>query len=98
MILQADASAHVLPGEILVAPYTDPGWTPCFLTAAGIVVDIGGRLSHGSVVAREYGWPAVVNVGPATQTIRTGDLLEVDGDCGRVTILKRAAAKGRDHG
>ena len=72
VILQADTSAHVLPGEILVAPYTDPGWTPCFLTAAAIVVDIGGLLSHGSVVAREYGLPAVVNVGPATRTIRTG--------------------------
>jgi len=98
VILQADGSAHVLPGEILVAPYTDPGWTPCFLTAVGIVVDIGGRLSHGSVVAREYGLPAVVNVGPATQTIRTGDLLEVDGNCGRVTILKRAETKSCDHG
>lgn len=94
VILQADADAHVLPGEILVAPYTDPGWTPCFLTAAGIVVDIGGLLSHGSVVAREYGLPAVVNVGTATQIIRTGDLLEVDANCGRVTILERADTKG----
>ena len=74
VILQADANAHVLPGEILVAPYTDPGWTPYFLPAAGIVVDIGGLLSHGSVVAREYGLPAVVNVGPATRLIRTGDV------------------------
>ncbi|MCL4180740.1 MAG: hypothetical protein KJ072_23705 [Verrucomicrobia bacterium] len=90
VILQADTSAHVLPGEILVAPYTDPGWTPCFLTAAAVVVDIGGLLSHGSVVAREYGLPAVVNVGPATRTIRTGDLLKVDGNRGRVTILARA--------
>lgn len=90
VILQADAGAHVLPGEILVAPYTDPGWTPCFLTAAAIVVDIGGLLSHGSVVAREYGLPAVVNVGIATRIICTGDLLEVDGNRGRVTILERA--------
>lgn len=93
VILQADASAHVLPGEILVAPYTDPGWTPCFLTAAAIVVDIGGLLSHGSVVAREYGLPAVVNVGTATQIIRTGDLVQVDGNLGRVTILQRDETK-----
>jgi pyruvate,water dikinase len=87
VILQADARALVLPGEILVAPYTDPGWTPYFLPAAGIVVDIGGLLSHGSVVAREYGLPAVVNVGSGTRRIRTGDLVQVDGNRGRVVIL-----------
>ncbi len=90
VILQADASAQVLPGEILVAPYTDPGWTPYFLPAAGIVVDIGGLLSHGSVVAREYGLPAVVNVGAATRLIRTGDRVRVDGNAGQVVILSRA--------
>jgi pyruvate,water dikinase len=89
-ILQADSTARVWPGEILVAPYTDPGWTPYFLPAAGIVVDIGGLLSHGSVVAREYGLPAVVNVVPATQIIRTGGWVRVDGSRGQVTILERA--------
>jgi pyruvate,water dikinase len=93
VILQADAGACVLPGEVLVAPYTDPGWTPYFLTAVGIVVDIGGLLSHGSVVAREYGLPAVVNVGPATQIICTGDRIQVDGNVGRVTILERAGTQ-----
>jgi rifampicin phosphotransferase len=78
---------HVLPGEILVAPFTDPGWTPYFLNAAAIVMDIGGILSHGSVVAREFGIPAVVNVGHATRTIRTGQLLEVDGGKGTVRVL-----------
>jgi len=87
VILQADAAGRVQPGEILVAPYTDPGWTPYFLAAAGIVVDVGGLLSHGSVVAREYGIPAVVNVGLATRLIRTGQRLEVDGNRGTVTIL-----------
>ena len=87
VILQADAAERIQPGEILVAPYTDPGWTPCFLAAAGIVVDIGGLLSHGSVVAREYGLPAVVNVGLATRLIKTGQRLEVDGNRGVVTIL-----------
>ena len=83
------ADAHVLPGEILVAPYTDPGWTPYFLPAAGIVVDMGGLLSHGSICAREYGIPAVVNVGPASKTIRTGQMLEVDGDRGVVRMLDK---------
>jgi pyruvate,water dikinase len=87
VILQADAAEPVRPGEILVAPYTDPGWTPYFLAAAGIVVDVGGLLSHGSVVAREYGLPAVVNVGQGTTLIKTGQLIRVDGDRGAVTIL-----------
>jgi len=87
VILSADAREKVLPGEILVAPHTDPGWTPLFLTAAGLVVDLGGLLSHGSVVAREYGLPAVVNVPSATQIIHTGQLLQVDGNQGVVTLL-----------
>ncbi len=70
VILRSDANERVQPGEILVAPFTDPGWTPYFVAAAGIVMDMGGMLSHGSIVAREYGIPAVVNVGPATQIIR----------------------------
>jgi pyruvate,water dikinase len=87
VILRSDAGERVLPGEILVAPFTDPGWTPYFLPAAGIVVDMGGQLSHGSIVAREYGIPAVVNVGPATKIIRTGQRVEVDGNRGIVRIL-----------
>ncbi|HYG35394.1 MAG TPA: PEP/pyruvate-binding domain-containing protein, partial [Clostridia bacterium] len=62
VILRADTQTRVLPGEVLIAPFTDPGWTPYFLNAAAIVVDIGGQLSHGSIIAREYGIPAVVNV------------------------------------
>jgi pyruvate,water dikinase len=88
VILRTDADEHVLPGEILVAPFTDPGWTPYFLPAAAIVVDQGGLLSHGSIVAREYGIPAVVNVGPATTRIRTGQTIEVDGTRGTVRILE----------
>ena len=78
---------HVLPGEVLVAPFTDPGWTPYFLNASAVVMDQGGVLSHGSIIAREYGIPCVVNVGPATEVIRTGQRLEVDGDRGVVRIL-----------
>jgi pyruvate,water dikinase len=82
-----DADEPVRPGEILVAPFTDPGWTPYFIPAAGIVMDMGGMLSHGSIIAREYGIPAVVNVGPATSIIQTGQVLEVDGDNGTVRIV-----------
>jgi pyruvate,water dikinase len=87
VILRGDDGEQVLPGEILVAPFTDPGWTPYFLPAAGIVMDMGGMLSHGSIVAREYGIPAVVNVGPATELIRTGQMVEVDADHGVVRVL-----------
>jgi pyruvate,water dikinase len=74
------------PGEILVAPFTDPGWTPYFLNAAAIVVDMGGILSHGSIVARELGVPCVVNVGPASATVRDGQRLRVDGAAGTVEL------------
>ncbi len=87
VILRADQEQRVLPGEILVAPFTDPGWTPYFLPAAGIVVDQGGVLSHGSIVAREYGLPAVVNVGKATCWIKTGQMIQVDGFRGEVRIF-----------
>ena len=87
VILHADAQTRVLPGEILVACFTDPGWTPYFLTAAGLVTDLGGQLSHGSIVAREYGLPAVVNTAHATQVIQTGQLLRVDGNRGVVEVL-----------
>ncbi len=88
VILRASVDEQVLPGEILVAPFTDPGWTPYFLPAAAIVMDLGGLLSHGSILAREYGIPAVVNVGPATRIIRTGQTVHVDGNRGQVRILR----------
>lgn len=80
------AGAHLDPGEILVAPSTDPGWTPLFLTAGGLVMEMGGSMSHGAVVAREYGIPAVVGVPDATSTITTGQLITVDGAAGIVTV------------
>jgi pyruvate,water dikinase len=91
VILRADEHEQVLPGEILIAPFTDPAWSPYFITAAGLVVEQGGILSHGSIVAREYGLPAVTNVASATRVIRTGDLVQVDGNRGRVSVLKRLA-------
>ena len=77
--------AHLEPGEILVAPSTDPGWTPLFLTAGGLVMEMGGPNSHGAVVAREYGIPAVVGVPDATSRIATGHSITVDGAAGTVT-------------
>jgi phosphohistidine swiveling domain-containing protein len=78
--------AHLEPGEILVAPSTDPGWTPLFLTAGGLVMEMGGSGSHGAVVAREYGIPAVVGVPEATHKIETGQLITVDGTAGLVSL------------
>jgi pyruvate,water dikinase len=88
VILRADDNEQVQAGEILVAPFTDPGWTPYFIPAAGIVMEQGGLLSHGAIIAREYGIPAVVNVGNATKIIKTGQTIQVDGDRGVVRILE----------
>jgi pyruvate,water dikinase len=78
--------AQLEPGEILVAPSTDPGWTPLFLTAGGLVMEMGGPNSHGAVVAREYGIPAVVGVADATSLLRTGQEVTVDGGAGTVVL------------
>ncbi|UVY84622.1 PEP-utilizing enzyme [Brachybacterium sp. NBEC-018] len=72
------------PGEVLVAAITTPAWTPLFAMAAGVVTDVGGPLSHSSIVAREYGIPAVLGTGSATRRLRTGDRVVVDGDTGTV--------------
>jgi pyruvate,water dikinase len=77
--------AGLEPGEILVAPSTDPGWTPLFLTAGGLVMEMGGPMSHGAIVAREYGIPAVVGVPDATGRITTGQLITVDGASGEIS-------------
>lgn len=78
--------AHLEPGEILVAPSTDPGWTPLFLTAGGLVMEMGGANSHGAVVAREYGIPAVVGVRDATLRITSGQQITVRGATGHVEL------------
>lgn len=78
----------LLPGEILVCPGTDPAWTPLFLAAGGLVMEVGGLMTHGSVVAREYGIPAVVGVHEATTRLRTGQRVRVDGSAGRVVVLE----------
>ncbi len=76
------------PGDILVAKFTTPAWTPLFARAAAIVTDIGGQLSHGSIVAREYGIPAVMGTGVATQRIQSGQTITVDGSTGEVVLHK----------
>lgn len=81
------AGKSLVNGEILVAPSTDPGWTPLFVRAAGIVMEVGGDLSHGAIVAREFGLPAVVGLPGVLQKIRDGQEIVVDGDRGTVTIL-----------
>ena len=78
--------ARLEPGEVLVAPSTDPGWTPLFLTASGLVMEMGGSMSHGAVVAREYGIPAVVGVPDATKRITTGQRVTVDGSAGTIFL------------
>lgn len=75
-------------GEILIAPSSDPGWTPLFLNAAGMVVEVGGQMSHGALVAREYGLPAVVSVPQATRRIETGQRVRIDGTQGTVEIIE----------
>ncbi|WP_066633437.1 rifamycin-inactivating phosphotransferase [Desulfolucanica intricata] len=80
--------AKMNKGDILVAPYTDPAWTPLFPLAAGLVTEVGGLMTHGAVVAREYGIPAVVGVDNATRRIQDGQKIRVDGTQGFVEILE----------
>lgn len=79
--------AKLNPGEILVALYTDPGWTPLFISIKGLITEVGGTMTHGSVVAREYGVPAVVGIDKATEIIKDGSLIRVNGTEGFVQIL-----------
>ncbi|SDC44200.1 pyruvate, water dikinase [Paenibacillus sp. UNCCL117] len=79
--------AKLNPGEILVAPYTDPGWTPLFTSIVGLVTEVGGMMTHGSVIAREYGLPAVVGIEKATEIIPDGAYIRLDGTNGFVELI-----------
>ncbi|MGS2641091.1 rifamycin-inactivating phosphotransferase [Streptosporangium sp. G12] len=81
------ARADLEAGDILVTTYTDPSWTPLFVTVAGLVTEVGGLMTHGAVIAREYGLPAVVGVDQATRLIRDGQRIRVHGTDGYVQIL-----------
>jgi len=87
-VITDPGNASLNKGEILVAPFTDPGWTPLFINAAGLVMEVGGLLTHGTVVAREYGIPAVVGITDATKKIKTGQKIRVDGDAGYVVVVE----------
>ncbi|MFN2745765.1 phosphoenolpyruvate synthase [Bacillus sp. z60-18] len=92
-VITRPEEAKLNPGEILVAPYTDPGWTPLFTSAVGLITEVGGMMTHGSVVAREYGIPAVVGIDKATDIIKDGAYIRVDGTNGFVQILEKDAGK-----
>lgn len=92
-VLLRPEDAVLNEGEILVAPHTDPGWTPLFQSAIAIVTEVGGLMTHGAVVAREYGIPAVVGVDDATRLINDGDRIRVDGVQGFVEIVARKQKK-----
>lgn len=86
-VVLSPEKANLKPGEILIAPFTDPGWTTLFNSAQALVMEVGGLMTHGAVVAREYGIPAVVGVDEATKKINDGQYIRVDGTQGYVQIL-----------
>jgi pyruvate,water dikinase len=88
-VIHDPAGASLAPGEILVAQTTDPGWTPLFMTAGGLVVETGSTIAHGPTVAREYGIPAVICVPGATELIRDGQRITIDGGTGTVRFEDR---------
>jgi phosphoenolpyruvate synthase/pyruvate phosphate dikinase len=96
-VIRDIAHAHIEAGDILVTTYTDPSWTPLFLAIKGLVTEVGGLMTHGAVIAREYGLPAVVGVEHATNLIRDGQRIRVHGTDGYVEIL-RDPGQTRDGG
>ena len=86
MVLGPSEFDKMIPGSILVSPLTTPAWTQLFAHAAGLVTDVGSILAHGSIVAREYGIPAVLGVGNGTTRIKHGQMITIDGDAGTVVI------------
>lgn len=83
-VLSDLSGAALEVGDILVTTYTDPSWTPAFVALRGLVTEVGGRMTHGAVIAREYGLPAVVGVEHATRLIQDGQRIRVDGADGAV--------------
>jgi pyruvate,water dikinase len=94
VIRSPDDFSRMEPGTILVCPTTTPAWTPLFSQARGLVTDVGGVLAHGSIVAREYDIPAVLGTGVATQRIRSGQRIRVDGNAGTITLLDDTGEAG----
>jgi pyruvate,water dikinase len=94
VILSFEEFPTLQSGEILVCPATSTAWTPLFLKIAGVVTDTGGMLAHAAIAAREYGIPAVVGTWNATNSIRDGDIIRVDGSAGVVEVMKRVERRG----
>ena len=86
-VIQDMAQADLAPGDILVTAFTDPSWTPLFVAVAGLVTEVGGLMTHGAVIAREYGLPAIVGVENATRLIKDGQRIRVHGAEGYVELL-----------
>ena len=91
-VLHSPDEKIVRPGDILVAPATDPGWTPLFINAAGVILEVGGLLQHGALVAREYGKPCVAGIEGATAILKDGQIVELDGAGGVVHVVQEALA------
>ena len=87
VVLDPSDPSQLGPGDVLVAPITDPSWTPLFLPAVAVVVEVGSPFSHAAIVSRELGIPCVVSAGAATQRIPHGATVEVDGTTGTVTLV-----------
>jgi pyruvate,water dikinase len=86
-----EAAGAQAPNEpyILVCPSTDPAWMPLFVGASGLVMETGGVLSHGAIVAREFGLPAVAGIANVQRRLRTGQRLRLDGETGKITVIDR---------
>ena len=90
VILDSHDPLALEPGDILIAPITDPSWTPLFVPSAAVVVDVGAALSHAIIVSRELGIPCVISATQATEKIPDGAMISVNGGTGEVTILSVA--------
>ena len=86
VLLGPEDFGQMKTGDILVAGITTPAWTPLFAMASGVITDVGGPMSHGSIVAREYGIPAIMGTGVATKRIQSGQVITVDGSAGEVIL------------
>jgi pyruvate,water dikinase len=88
VVLDPSDPSQLEAGEVLIAPITDPSWTPLFVAASAVVVAVGSPFSHAAIVSRELGIPCVVSAGDCTNLIRSGAIVEVDGTTGTVTVVE----------
>lgn len=93
VVVVTDPHKHGLrAGDVMVCQGTDPSWTPLFMLAGALVSELGGAMTHGAIVARELGLPAVTGVRAATRRLRTGDRATINGSSGKITVIERAAS------